>query len=88
MFRIEKIPIKRNYYFLLINFLSYEIGLDFQYCHKDFIKGKIKARVIRVKGSTFFSCYMKIKKKCLEIRKFLDDFNTNYSCFIRNYKVI
>ena len=87
MIRIENITIDEDYYNLLIDFLSHETGLDFQYYRKNFVERRIKARMIRVNCLTIHSYYYYIKDNPLEIRKFLDGFNINYSCFFRNWEV-
>ncbi|MFX1573916.1 MAG: CheR family methyltransferase [Promethearchaeota archaeon] len=87
MIRIENITFDEDYYNLLLDFLSHETNLDFGYYRDNFVKRRIKARMIRVNCSTLHSYYYYIKDNPLEIQKFLDSFNINYSCFFRNWEV-
>lgn len=76
-----------DYYSLLIEYLSNKTGLNFNYYRRNFVERRIKARMIRVKCSNLHSYYYYIKENLLEIEKFIESFNINYSCFFRNWVV-
>ena len=81
MIRIENIKIDEEFYNLLIQFLSNETGLNFEYYRREFVERRIKARMIRVNCSSLESYYYYLFENPFEIDKFLDGFNINYSIF-------
>jgi len=87
LIKIENIRMDGDYYSLLLEYLSNKTGLNFKYYRKNFVERRLKARMIRVKCSTLHSYYYYVKDNILEIEKFLDCFNINYSCFFRNWEV-
>jgi chemotaxis protein methyltransferase CheR len=87
LIKIENIQMDEDYYSLLIEYLSNKTGLNFEYYRGNFVERRLKARMIRVKCSNLHSYYYYIKDNPLEVEKFLESFNINYSCFFRNWEV-
>ncbi|MFX0082331.1 MAG: CheR family methyltransferase [Candidatus Hodarchaeota archaeon] len=87
MIKIENIQMDGDYYSLLLEYLGNKTALNFEYYRRNLVERRLKARVIRVKCSTLHSYYYYIKDNPVEIEKFIDSFNINYSCFFRNCEV-
>ncbi len=82
------IKVSKSSYQHLIDLLSDETELNFQYYREAFIIRRIKARMIRVGCSTLDSYYDYIlSNKDDEVKFFLESFNINYSYFFRNWEV-
>ncbi len=82
------IKVSKSSYEHLLDLLSDETGLNFQYYREAFIVRRIKARMIRVGLDSLDSYYDYIlSNKDDEVKKFIDSFNINYSYFFRNWEV-
>ena len=84
---IEEIQIDNNVYPILLRLLRNKTGLNFQYYRRNFIEGRIKARMIRAKCKTLQAYYNHLFSDDNEFRKFLDAFNINYTFFFRDWEV-
>lgn len=88
MISFDNIKIHERPYDKLINLLGQETKLNFFYYRRNFIERRIKSRMIRTNCYTLKSYYNYIlANKDDEIKKFLDNFNINYSYFFRNWEV-
>ncbi len=82
------IKVNKTSYQHLLDLLSDETGLNFQYYREAFIIRRIKARMIRIGLDSLDSYYDYIlSNKYIEVKEFIDSFNINYSYFFRNWEV-
>ncbi len=87
MISFQSISVEEPSYQKLINLLNFETKLNFEYYQKKFIERRIKSRMIRIDCLTIDSYYDYIVSNPIELERFVESFNINYSYFFRNWDV-
>ncbi|MFX1385381.1 MAG: CheR family methyltransferase [Promethearchaeota archaeon] len=87
LINFDNIIIEESSYQRLIQLLSQETKLNFDFYRRNFIERRIKSRMIRVRCKTLDSYYDYILSNPDELEIFLASFNINYTYFFRNYDV-
>ena len=84
---IESINIDDKVYPVLLRLLKNKTGINFEYYRKNFIKKRIKSRMIRVPCTKVEEYYDYLFSHDEEIKKFSEGFTINYTHFFRDWEV-